>query len=100
MAQPWKTLAKSKSTLLSGDSVFLSNGNYGAYIENLNTGNRTDWVTYLAAPGQTAVIFNYIDVDGLEVMPICALRALIYSIHNNPLVLRQAPQLKSPPFLA
>ncbi len=67
LAQPWKTLAKSKSTLLSGDSVFLSNGNYGAYIENLNTGNRTDWVTYLAAPGQTAVIFNYIDVDGLEV---------------------------------
>lgn len=66
-AEPWKTLVKSKGTLLSGDSVFLSNGNYGAYIENLNTNNRTDWVTYLAAPGQTAVIFNNIDVDGLEV---------------------------------
>ncbi len=66
-AQPWKTLAKSKSTLLSGDSVILNNGNYGAYIENLNTSHRTDWVTYLAGPGQTAVIFNYIDVDGLEV---------------------------------
>ena len=66
-AQPWSTLSKAKNTLLSGDTVILSNGNYGSYVENLNSTNRTDWVTYLAGPGQTAVIFSAIDVDGSEV---------------------------------
>lgn len=65
--QPWKTLNKSKAVVASGDSVFLNNGNYGAYAENLGTASRSNWITYLAAAGQTAVIFDYIDVDGLEV---------------------------------
>lgn len=66
-AQPWKTLSKSKSFLVSGDSAILYNGNYGAYIENMGSTSRTNWITYIAASGQTAVTLDYINVDGINV---------------------------------
>lgn len=66
-AQPWKTLSKAKAVAASGDSIFLNNGNYGAYTENLGAAGRSNWITYIATAGQTAVTFDYIAVNGLEV---------------------------------
>ena len=66
-AQPWKTLSKSIAEAISSDSVFIMNGNYGAYIENRGSTNRSNWITYIASSGQTAVIIEYIQVTGIEV---------------------------------
>jgi len=53
-AAPWKTLAKAQSTVVSGDTVIVRNGSYGAYSEsNLN---RTDWVTYRAESGHHPIL--------------------------------------------
>jgi hypothetical protein len=66
IGQPWKTLAKCKAAVVSGDSVVLFNGSYGAYIENMGSNSRSNWVWYIAASGQNAVTFDFIDVDGVE----------------------------------
>lgn len=49
-AQPWKTLAKSQSTITDGDVIYLMSGSYGSYEENKVS--RSDWVTYKAAEGE------------------------------------------------
>ncbi|MBK9106605.1 MAG: T9SS type A sorting domain-containing protein [Saprospiraceae bacterium] len=64
--QPWKTLSKSIAEAISGDSIFLMNGTYGAYIENIGTDSRNDWITYIAISGQTNVQFDHIRVTGME----------------------------------
>ena len=65
--QPWKTLSKSIAEAINSDSIFIMNGNYGAYIENRGSANRSNWITYIASSGQTSVIFEYIRVTGTEV---------------------------------
>ena len=65
--QPWKTLSKSIAEAISSDSVFIMNGNYGAYVENMGSTTRSNWITYIASSGQTSVIFEYILVTGTEV---------------------------------
>ncbi len=65
-AQPWKTLARAydSNTLTPnvepGDTVYLKDGNYGAYSEPLTT-SRSNWITYKAATGHTPQ-FTYISI--------------------------------------
>jgi len=49
LAAPWKTISKSQSVAVGGDTVILHNGNYGDFIER--NVNRTNWLIYKAAAG-------------------------------------------------
>jgi hypothetical protein len=47
-AAPWKTLAKTQSVVLGGDTVLIRDGSYGDFTDNVA---RNDWVTYKADEG-------------------------------------------------
>ncbi len=51
--QPWKTLSKAQSEASQGDTVYLRNGNYGAFVDK--TSARVDWITYKADTGQLPI---------------------------------------------
>jgi hypothetical protein len=57
--QPWRTLSKAQSVASEGDTVYLRNGNYGAFSDE--TSVRTDWLTYKADAGHTP-IFTHVRV--------------------------------------
>ena len=79
--QPWKTLAKSQSTLVEGDTVKLRNGNYGAFTETIFQ-NRTNWIKYIAAEGNNPILTSiyirpeylaksknaYLEFDGIDII--------------------------------
>ncbi|UCE98810.1 MAG: right-handed parallel beta-helix repeat-containing protein [Planctomycetota bacterium] len=52
---PWKTLDKAISTVVSGDTVYLRDGDYGAF-DAYNEDTYTDWITYKADTGHSPVI--------------------------------------------
>ena len=54
VAQPWKTLSKTQSTVTSGDTAYFRNGSYGVWSA-VNVTN-TNWITYKAAAGHTPVL--------------------------------------------
>lgn len=54
---PWKTLSKAQSVAISGDTIILSTGDYGTYLE-ANPSTRTSYVTYQAASGATVHFDN------------------------------------------
>lgn len=83
---PWKTLTKAKSSVVSGDTVFVRNGSYGGYDElyyhDESQPIRTDYISYVAEAGhnpeltyvyinnQGASLYNaYISFDGFSINP-------------------------------
>jgi hypothetical protein len=81
--QPWKTLARAYNSntltpnIEPGDTVYLRNGNYGAYSERL-TASRSNWITYKADTGHTPVFTKieiasstardaYLKFDGIDI---------------------------------
>ncbi len=72
--EPWKTLSKAKSTVVSGDTIILRSGNYGAFDQQYFS--YTDWVTYRAEDGQNPIFSKmvvrygedaYLKFDGIDV---------------------------------
>jgi hypothetical protein len=84
---PWQTLNKATSTVISGDTVIVRNGSYGAYSEAYV--DRTDWITYRAADGHSPEIANilidnqgrsydtYLSFDGFTIRPAVGKRSAI-----------------------
>ncbi len=60
---PWKTLGKSQTEVLSGDTVILRSGSYGSYEEVKVS--RSDWITYRAADGEEPH-FDKIRINGYD----------------------------------
>ena len=56
---PWKTLTKAKAIMVSGDTTYLADGNYGNFSEIGAV--HTDWITYEARSGHNP-IFTKIEV--------------------------------------
>ncbi len=57
ITEPWKTLAKAQSVVVSGDMVLLQAGDYGSYAE-ANHIARTSYITYQAAAEATVHLDN------------------------------------------
>ena len=55
-SQPWLTLQKATNTLTAGDSVFIRQGIYNERLVPLNSGNVTNYITYMAFPGEDVVL--------------------------------------------
>jgi len=53
--QPWKTLSKAHTTMVSGDTAIVKDGDYGSFDMVIGS-DRTDWITYRAADGHTPTI--------------------------------------------
>ncbi len=50
-ANAWDTLAEAQAIATSGDTVYVKDGNYGAFVDS--TSERADWITYKADTGHT-----------------------------------------------
>jgi len=58
--EAFETLGAAQAVADNGDTVYLKNGSYGNFAETTTV--RTNWLTYQAATGHTAVDFNAVDV--------------------------------------
>jgi hypothetical protein len=76
-SSPWKTLAKAQTVVTNGDTVYVRNGDYGAYTETDHAA-RTNWVTYQADTGHTPIFTKisitnstqrttYLKFDGINI---------------------------------
>lgn len=53
---PWRTIAKAASTLVAGDTVYITAGTYGERVVPRNSGSVGLYITYAAYPGDSATI--------------------------------------------
>ncbi|MCD4739693.1 right-handed parallel beta-helix repeat-containing protein, partial [archaeon] len=82
---PWRTISKAADTMIAGDTVYIKEGTYNERIIPHNSGNPSEYITYMAYPGDTVTVdgndiymnwaglvhivdMNYIRISGLRIM--------------------------------
>ena len=58
ISQPWKTISKANGALQAGQTVWIRGGTYYQQIQPTNNGNASAYISYLAYPGETAIILR------------------------------------------
>ncbi len=77
LSQPWNTIEKANSTLLSGDTVYMRGGTYAQQIRPSNNGTPGNYIIYTNYNNETVTITtsdyganlssrNYVIVDGIK----------------------------------
>lgn len=91
---PWCSIEKANSALVSGDLVFIRGGNYSEKIMPKNSGSRGYEISYFNYLDESVVIFgvdigvdiinrNYIIVDGFKIMNVGKSWVRIINSNNN-----------------
>ncbi|HBC72920.1 MAG: pectate lyase-like protein [Candidatus Amesbacteria bacterium GW2011_GWB1_47_19] len=66
LALPWKTLAKAANALTPGQTVYIRAGIYRERLTPKNSGNQTNYIIYMAYPGEIVTI----DGTGISIPPL------------------------------
>ncbi|MDL5501603.1 MAG: hypothetical protein QSU88_00135, partial [Candidatus Methanoperedens sp.] len=67
LTSPWKTIQKAANILVAGDIVYVRGGTYRERVIAKNSGTNTNYITFVAYPGEIPVIdgtglsFTYYD---------------------------------------